>query len=135
MLGSGKSKISTSHVVAVTRVGTFLFSKPHIFLPVKEARLQQQIDLAPSTAFYYSPATFLLQFSPPKKELCPLGCHSLIPMLSAELYSPGVLSPAETERVSRVTSCTEVFYSQRFGQRQKWAPTTSNERISPLGIK
>lgn len=135
LLGSGKSKVSTSHVVAVTGVGTLLFSKPQSFLPVEEARLQPTDIFGSLNNFLLLSCHLFAPVFPQKKELFPLGCHSFILMVSAELYWPGVLSPAEAERVSRVASCTEVFYSQWFGQRQKWTPTACNERISPLGIK
>lgn len=95
-LGSGKSKASTSHVVAVTGVGTFLFSKPDGFLAIGEARLQPTDILGSPN----SPALPLPSPPPPisplKKELLPSGCLSLILKLSAELYWQGVLSPAET---------------------------------------
>lgn len=55
LMGSGKSKVSTTHVVAVTGVGTFLFSKPQSFLPVEEARLQPTDMLSSLNSFLLLP--------------------------------------------------------------------------------
>lgn len=51
-----------------------------------------------------------------KKRTVPFGVSFSHPYA---VSTAGVLSSAETEQVSRVASCTEMFYSQRFGHRQK----------------